>query len=109
LSVSRRYNNCLAGHVSHAATGERQYYEWKGPAPAVIGLRRHRASTWFIEEIKLRNNEEPPFVLVLEIREHFAVHGIGDRRWCQIDSFDRFLIDDIEEFERDLFFLQQAA
>jgi hypothetical protein len=101
-SVARRYNNCMARYVSLAVTGERQFYEWKGSTPAVIGLRRYRVSTWYIEEIKLKDNAEPPFVLVKEIHDHFANYGIDDKRWCQIDAFDRFLVEDDNEDDMNL-------
>ena len=40
-TAADRYRNCLREAVSHAFSGEHQYYEWHCPTPAVICLKRH--------------------------------------------------------------------
>ena len=100
VKVADRYRNCLRERISQALTGEHQYYEWLCPTPAVICLKRHRGSVWYISDMLLKNNEEPSKELKREIRDRFERYGVGEAR-CIADLFDRYLDEAVDVTEED--------
>ena len=90
IKTADRYRNCLERLVPYAFSGESQFYEWRCPTPAIICLKRHRGTTWYIDAIRCEDNEAPTEALDGEIRAHFARHEIGEPR-CPADLFDAFL------------------
>ena len=98
VKVADRYRNCLRERISQALSGEHQYYEWHCPTPAVICLKRHRGSVWYISDMLLKSNEEPSRELKREIRDHLGRYGVGQAQ-CIADLFDSFLDEPVDVTE----------
>lgn len=71
--AGKEFKNCLGVLVPQAIRGERQFYVWNNNA--IVSLHKHRGC-WVVDEIKLRDNQEPAAKFQKMIIAHFAERGV---------------------------------
>ncbi|MFN4176261.1 hypothetical protein [Phenylobacterium sp.] len=91
--AARRYRNCLADRMPHAASGWSAFYEWAGPPGAVVEVARDHVFGWRPEEARLAGNRPVPEPLRDEIMADLALMGVhvGRSGW----QLDRLLREDV--------------
>jgi hypothetical protein len=81
--AASRYENCLAGEVDDAVSGNSAYYEWLEPPGAVVELIRDRTFGWVPNQARLARNEavaEPVRGRILQDLREMGVH-VGRSHW----------------------------
>jgi len=91
--AARRYRNCLAGHLPHAALGHSAYYEWLGPPSAVVQVSRDHVFGWRLEEVRAMRNATVPEEARGPLLDELALIGVhvGRSGW----ELHRFLDADV--------------
>lgn len=90
--AARRYRNCLADHLPHAALGNSAYYEWEGPPAAIVQVSRDHVFGWRLDEVRAARNaavpeeaREPLLDELALIGVHVGRSGWELHRWLNTD------------------------
>lgn len=74
--AARRYRNCLADHLPHAAMGYSAYYEWAGPPAAIVQVSRDHVFGWRLDEVRAMRNATVPEEHRAELLDELALMGV---------------------------------
>jgi len=80
--AARRFRNCLADTLPHAASGWSAYYEWTGPPDVVIEVTRDAIFGWRMEQARVADNAPVPEAVRSEIVSELALIGVHVGRSC---------------------------
>ena len=83
LDAARRYRNCLADHLPHAATGWSAYYEWLVAPGAIVQISRDHVFGWRLDEVRAPRNAAVSKSTREAITDELALIGVhvGRNGW----------------------------
>ncbi len=92
-NAARRYRNCLAERMPHAAAGWSAFYEWEGPPGVIVEVSRDHVFGWRLDQARVADNGPVPEAVRDALAGELALMGmhVGRSGW----QLDRLLREDV--------------
>ena len=74
--------------MSKCLAGTTFYYEWSGPAPAIVELRYEGHLFWFISAVEGIRNGSVPLTEMQAIADAIPLHSLNQTLWNKLNALE---------------------